>query len=215
MCVWLFLNLLAGNPTTVLLKQPAGICYTERRTVHLSICHQVLNKRIATEIHARNILYICRERETQALLKEWFSCGIWFALAMRALVKSNSDDGWSGPAHSPHSSSSQRCWIGSRSELCAEHSNGRSTPNWDIYFFMDLALCVEALSFLNRRGTSTNNAELAEQHVINHFFRPSHQSQSSSIQAVAWSDCCLMLPDCGLLCVGLRTCWERDASLLR
>lgn len=74
MCVWLFLNLLAGNPTTVLLKQPAGICYTERRTVHLSICHQVLNKRIATEIHARNILYICRESETQALLKEWFSC---------------------------------------------------------------------------------------------------------------------------------------------
>ena len=127
-CVWLFFKLLAGNLTTVLLKQPAGICYTERRTVHLSICHQVLNKHISAEIHARNIyiyIYIERERDTHTHKLSWendLAAGICFSSAMRALVKSNSDDGWSPPAHSLHSSSSQRWWMGLRSDFCAEQS---------------------------------------------------------------------------------------------
>jgi len=72
-----------------------------------------------------------------------------------AFVRSGTDVGREGLTRSLRSNSSQRCYIGLRSGLCAGQSSS-STPNSLIHVFMDLALCTGAQSCWNRKGPSPN-----------------------------------------------------------
>ena len=67
--------------------------------------------------------------------------GIFDHSSSSAFVRSDTDVGPEGLAHSLHSNSSQRSSIGLGSGLCAGLSSS-STPNLLIHVFMDLALCT-------------------------------------------------------------------------
>jgi len=71
-----------------------------------------------------------------------------------AFVRSDTDVGWEGLAHSLRSNSSQRCSIELRSGPWGQSSS--STPNWLIHVFIDLALCTGVQSCWNRKRPSPN-----------------------------------------------------------
>ncbi len=76
-------------------------------------------------------------------------------LLYMTLVRSGTDDGWKILARSSLNSP-QSCWMGLKPGLCADQSRS-STPNWENYFFLNLALCPGVLSCWNRKGPSPNS----------------------------------------------------------
>lgn len=70
-------------------------------------------------------------------------------------------------ARSCPSSSSQRCWLRSRSGLCADQSSSL-TPDWEKHFFVELALCSEGLCHVEagKGQTQTVDTKFEEQFKI-------------------------------------------------